>query len=442
MQNLDIATPVANGRRQRFAQNIANTSPIKPGNQPEPQAVNRWAVYRDLCIAKAQFDINDRCLAVLNALLSFYPDNEISEKHGFVVFPSNRQLALRAHGMPASTLRRHLATLVSAGLITRHDSPNCKRYAHKDKAGEVEEAYGFGLAPLITRAAEFHNAAEQIEAAARKLKLLRDRITIQRRELTRIIAEQLEHKPENEFWQQQHCSLRAIIERLPRKASLSELEAILAEMTTIAGNVDNYLFSKENDAILSTSSAQNERHHIESLPESHFEYKSVQKNELIDFPKPGSRLEPSEQPDCRPALAVLQGKSEPTSAGPQFREPSIQDRIDAKTATIPLDMVLRACPDIKTYAPQGIASWRDLVTASQLVARFLGITQSAYNEAMQVMGFAGASTTIAWILQRIGEISSAGGYLRSLTQKARAGGFSIQTLLLTNLKGAEKMAVH
>ena len=33
-----------------------------------------------------------------------------------IVFPSNEQLSLRAHGMPASTLRRHLAGLVDAGL--------------------------------------------------------------------------------------------------------------------------------------------------------------------------------------------------------------------------------------------------------------------------------------------------------------------------------------
>jgi replication initiation protein RepC len=31
----------------------------------------------------------DRWLAVLNALLSFYPDTELSEENGLIVFPSN-----------------------------------------------------------------------------------------------------------------------------------------------------------------------------------------------------------------------------------------------------------------------------------------------------------------------------------------------------------------
>jgi replication initiation protein RepC len=39
------------------------------------------------------------------------------------------------------------------------------------------------------------------------------------------------------------------------------------------------------------------------------------------------------------------------------------------------------------------------------------------------------SAVIAWLLQRIDRISSAGGYLRSLTQKAREGNLSIGKLL-------------
>ena len=33
-------------------------------------------------------------MAFLSALLSFYPDSELSEENGLIVFPSNRQLSL------------------------------------------------------------------------------------------------------------------------------------------------------------------------------------------------------------------------------------------------------------------------------------------------------------------------------------------------------------
>ncbi|RWC93404.1 MAG: replication initiation protein RepC, partial [Mesorhizobium sp.] len=65
----------------------------------EGKAVDKWQAYRDLCEGKAVVGIGDRSLAVLAALLSFYPDTELSEENGLVVFPSNKQLVLRSHGM-------------------------------------------------------------------------------------------------------------------------------------------------------------------------------------------------------------------------------------------------------------------------------------------------------------------------------------------------------
>ncbi|TIV98004.1 MAG: replication initiation protein RepC, partial [Mesorhizobium sp.] len=147
---------------------------------PKGRVVDKWQIYRNLCEGKSIVGIGDRALAVLNALLSFYPDSELSEENGLIVFPSNAQLSLRAHGMPDATLRRHLAGLVDGGLIIRRDSPNGKRYARKGRGGEVEEAFGFSLAPLLARAYEFEAAAELVRAGNGALRLMRERITLHR----------------------------------------------------------------------------------------------------------------------------------------------------------------------------------------------------------------------------------------------------------------------
>ncbi len=115
-----------------------NTRQIKAGS-----TVDKWQLHRWLCEAKSVFGLNDRSLAVLSALLSFYPETELNEQGGLIVFPSNKQLALRAHGMADATLRRHLSALIDAGLIIRQDSPNGKRYARRAKGGEVQIAFGF-----------------------------------------------------------------------------------------------------------------------------------------------------------------------------------------------------------------------------------------------------------------------------------------------------------
>ena len=151
---------------------------------PHGKAVDKWQAYRDLCEGKSVVGIGDRALAVLAALLSFYPDDELSEENGLVVFPSNRQLILRAHGMSEPTLRRHLAALVENGLIIRRDSPNGKRYARKGRGGAFEEAFGFSLAPMLARADEFSAAAERVRAGNRALKLMRERITLHRRDIS------------------------------------------------------------------------------------------------------------------------------------------------------------------------------------------------------------------------------------------------------------------
>lgn len=377
---------------------------LKPSSPTklDGKTVNRWAIYKELCIAKSVFGINDRCLAVISSLLSFLPENEITVKNGLVVFPSNRQLSLRAHGMPESTVRRHIATLIESGLIARRDSPNGKRYAYKNEAGQVEEAFGFSLAPLLYRAEEISQAAKRIQADAALLKRKREQITLQRRDLTQMINAALADSPSS-FWQNVHLRFRVIVDAIPRRASTTELQDILDKLTALRAEIDKALIQMNNIEEMSTNHNQNERHHIESLPESHFESQNIKMNDL-------------------------------KASSSSFTETTIKTSKPDPTKQISLDTVLRACPDIKDYKPTGITSWRDLIEATRTVSAFLGITRSAYHEAFQVMGVEGLSATIAGILQRISEIGSAGGYLRSLTHKARVGEFSIAQMLLSLMK--------
>ncbi len=98
--------------------------------------------------------------------------------------------------------------------------------------------------------------------------------------------------------------------------------------------------------------------------------------------------------------------------------------------TIPLRLVLDACPDIIDYARGEIRSYRELLTTAALVRPLLGISPSAWEEARQVMGEMQASIVAAAILQRGVAIKNPGGYLRNLTRRAAAGEFSIWPMLL------------
>ncbi|WP_435655882.1 plasmid replication protein RepC [Brucella pituitosa] len=399
MQILGTVTSAFRGQRNNFAQN--------PDQQNKKgRGVNRWVVYKQLCVAKSALDLNDRCLAVLSSLLSFLPDDGMNEKNGLVVFPSNRQLSLRAHGMPESTLRRHLASLIEAGIIARRDSPTRKRYAHKDREGSVELAFGFSFAPLLDRASEIAGIADKILAEQQALKRLRDEVSVTRREIAKAFSENTDASADpSESLEGLVVRFRAVVDTIPRRASLDELTIIKTNLEKIGEELAIALKNKQITPEMSGSVAQIERQHIESLTESLFESKNGKKLDLKAPP------------------------SEPTV--PSIPENKNSIRV---SPAISLDQVLRTCPDIREYGARGVSTWRELHDASRIVSSFLGISQSAYCDAVSFMGTEAASTAIAWILQKLTTINSPGGYLRSLTQKARAGSFSISQLLFSGMK--------
>src|SRR6516165_3384317 len=173
------------GRRAVNVAHIATQSLAK-GRPPE-KVIHKWQVFRALCTARARIGVSERALSVLNALLRFHPETALTGE-GLVVFPSNDQLSLRAHGMAPATLRRHLAVLVECGLLIRRDSPNGKRYARKGQGGAIETAFGFDLMPLVARAAEIERLAAAARAERRDYLVVRERITLVRRDISKTIA--------------------------------------------------------------------------------------------------------------------------------------------------------------------------------------------------------------------------------------------------------------
>ena len=362
---------------------------------PTGVTLDKWQLYRWLCEGKSIIGVGDRALAVLNGLLSFYPDSELSEENGLMVFPSNVQLSLRAHGMAGATLRRNLAALVDCGLIVRRDSPNGKRYARKGRNGEIDEAFGFSLAPLLVRAEEFRLAAEQVRADNRALKLMRERITLQRRDIQKLVEVAVDEGAPGD-WAEVWKRFRAIVDRIPRRAEAHDLEPIVAELAALREDVDMMLESFMNPMNPSANESHNERQQSDSNTKSIFEFEH--------------------------ALEESTGRAEPNPGRPE------------RPKSYPLGLVLKACPDIVDYAVDGIGSWRDLMAAAVQVRGYLGVSPSAYEDACHVMGSETAAVVIACILQRVQHINSAGGYLRVLTEKARAGEFSVGPMLMAALK--------
>ncbi|WP_431323659.1 plasmid replication protein RepC [Rhizobium sp. YTU87027] len=384
------------------------------------QSVDKWKIYRSLCAAKPLLGVTDRALAVLNALLSFHPQNILSEETGLVVFPSNQQLSLRSHGMAEQTIRRHLAVLVEAGLIIRKDSPNGKRYARRASGGEIGEAFGFSLAPLIVRAEEIERLAAEVAAERLSLQRLREQFTLCRRDVAKLIEAAIEEELAGD-WETAFGYFRELVEALPRTPTAEQIAVALEEMQTLRDDITNRLETLIKAKETSGNPAQNERHIQNSNPDSTF--------------------------DPEPALEKKQGANSAFQIEPHIALPGQKQKLDDQTAgrarsrtkddasvlkSFPLGLVLQACPDMANYGPGGsIANWRDMMAAAVVVRGMLGVSPAAYEEAAIVMGPENAATVMACILERGGHINSAGGYLRDLTRRAEKGEFSVGPMLMS-----------
>lgn len=394
MQVGNVTTPF--GRRAMSLGMLATqatSASIAPG-----KTVDKWRLYRALCEARVRLGITDRALSLLNALMSFSPKSELSEANGLVVFPSNSQLSLRAHGMAEATIRRHLAVLVKAGLLVRKDSANGKRYARRDEKGALDEAFGFSLAPLLARSEEIEQIAAEVVADRLHLQRLRERLTICRRDVSKLIVTALEEGAPGD-WLLAQDEARRLAGSVPRTATAEEVERVLNAMETLREDLVNKLQMLDSYQKLIGNPGQFERHIQNSNTES------------------TSELEP--------AFEKEQGRK----LSPVPRERETQQK------SFPLSMVLKACPDISIYGPGGaISSWRDMMAAAVVVRSMLGVSPSAYQQACEIMGPENASVAIACILERGGQINSAGGYLRDLSRRAEKGEFSLGPMLMALLR--------
>ena len=408
-----------------------------PGSNA-PEAVDKWRISRMLGEIRERLGVSDRSLSVLAALLSFHPETALTlPRRGegeeesccdLIVFPSNKALAQRAHGMAPKTLWRHLAALVEAGLITRRDSPNGKRYARRAPEGEgrFSDAFGFDLTPLVARAAEFEAMAEELQAARRRRALLKERIALLRRDVTKSIALGLDERLAGD-WEAYRRRAMALMTPLRSLRGEAELEALALDLAALRADVAKTLESQVDAENPWCNDGLSDAHQSISKDISHHDLEPASKEEGAD-------------------VAHQEGRRQ---------EGMAPERKSAEPPSYPLGLVLEACPDIRDYGPGGaVRSWSDFLDAVGAIRPMIGISPDAWREAQEALGRLEAHVAVAGILQRSihsseaqtvpgsrpgataivvngsPAIQSPGGYLRALAEKARTGEFALGPVLM------------
>ena len=339
-----------------------------------PCGPDKWQLLDQLTQAAETYELSHRTLTVLQALLTFLPTRHIPSGAAGIVFASNQRLSERLHGMPESTLRRHLAQLLRAGIVSRHDSPNRKRFAHS-RGGEITAAFGFDLSPMVHQADAISLAATEAQARQEELLALRDEVLM----LRATLMQKTGHE-------EQLAEVAKVLRRKAEKTELCEMAAALKNLLKTG------LEEASKTEEVSTAYAQNERH--------------IQDSDIIHSDSEG-------QGTCTPE------RSQPVESNEAEKDQSVS-----------LRQVLSTCKEHQSFFPEPLRNWSDVERISDKIAPMLGIDQPVIIDAKRIMGREAAAITVLCMLEKASAIRSPGAYLRRLTQMARDGAFSLKPMVM------------
>ncbi len=415
-------TPITPFRRPIDAALLAHQHLAKDSLPPE--GANKWEVLRELGTAQAHFGVTDRELIVLQALLSFHPETILGgNSPNLIVYPSNVAICERLNGMPGSTMRRHLAGLVDAGLILRRDSPNGKRYVRR--YGDERVAFGFDLSPLPRRFPDICAAAELVRAEQDAYRRLRQSVSLMRRDLAGLAAYGTELRPSLPLWELLSNLAAVVSQALRRKLPTIELLDLESKLSAALDQARNII--DPNTEEMNTNDAHTEQHYQNSNKDSYDFELSLEKAKAET-----GRASHNDEPVPSADGSVTIGTQE--TVDPPIDKIRSEANDNRNLPNVPLGLVLAVCEELKPYAPDGIRHWHQFVRAAQLVRPMMGVSPSAWDEAVAAMGPEQAAVVIAAMLERFDEIQSPGGYLRHLTRKAELGEFSCGPMVMALLR--------
>lgn len=327
-----------------------------------------------------------------------------------IVWPSNTTLQ-DTLGLSRSGVQHLVRAAIASGVIAVEDSPNGQRYGQRDNEGHITYAYGFNLAPLASRYDEFITAAEAHKAERQKRKELRAKATHLRNEAleyaalteAQAVADGRDkasalHDRAYDLWCQSR-QLECITHLEPIVTALEEVRNEAEALAkAVNGIVDKSPMGAVSEAHITTTT---------QLPSSEEDTtRIVEENDLGVGRK-------------RPVGTERRGERVKRPAPPSTVPPSSRDIFGSYPVT--LDTVFTIAPIFRDFCM--IASWQAITDTAQLIGRSLGISQDAWGEACTVLGRAQAAVAVAIIVARHdrGEIKSAGGFLRAIVARHRAG---------------------
>jgi replication initiation protein RepC len=353
--------------------------------------------------AAPRLGIGPRLVHAIDWLFRFTQPQDWERGGRPVVWPS-ASMQQEALGLSPTQVKATNRCLIELGLVTMKDSPNGKRYGRRDPKGRITEAYGFDLAPIAARHAEFRRLAEEGRAERAAMGRLRRRATIARKAIAQILETAAEYAIGGEEWQVLARETDALTRALRAVERVDEMDigvqSLERRQTAARERLELLLGVVETDP----KGAENRPHIYNYNPELY-----PNKDTVIaakGCSGEGEGVSPSPAP---PAFA---------GAGSQPKRPE-----KGMVHGIRPDELVKLAPKLKPYLRRPNPAWPDLVDAAEWLRHDLGVSQSLWADACLAMGRELAAVALAIVSTKEAEHfrTSPGGYFHGMVDKARAG---------------------
>ncbi|TIL47997.1 plasmid replication protein RepC [Mesorhizobium sp.] len=327
-----------------------------------------------------------------------------------IIFKSNQQLAFEIN-RSVGRVSRMLSNLFDAGLVTMQDSGNYKRYPHRNADGLIVDGCGIDMRILIVRYRELDGLVRQAKAekAAASAALRRYRGALRNLRYALATAAGLSERARSR--------LEARLERVVAVVGIAAKasSAVLRRATTLFEWLIEralQLCRRSESALVTENSAcanaENDMHKQTTSPDP-----LVNSNQ-------NRRSAHAEQ------LRLLEaGSASPwayeASLGGGSRQ--VNQPKHPPQALVALQDLVRAIPALDTYGFALPRTWAELARIVPQMCRIAGISDDARRRAVDQMGEQQAAVAVAVTLQKFDrqEVTSPGGYLRAMTERAAAG---------------------
>jgi len=348
--------------------------------------------------AAPRLGISPRIVHAVDWLFRFTQPQDWEQGSRPIVWPS-ASMQQEALGLSPTQVKEINRRLIELGLITMRDSPNGKRYGRRhEKTGHIIEAYGFDLAPIAMRHAEFVRLAEEGRAERAAMGRLRRRATIARKAIIQILETAQEYGFAQEEWHTLARETAALVRALRDAERPGEMETGVRslECRQIAARkrLENLLGLVDSDP----KEPENRPHQ--------YNYK------------------PSPDPNQDTVIAARDCSGEGQGAGGQSPAQEQRQRSDkGMVHGIRPDELSRLTPKLNPYLQRPNPTWPDIVDAADWLRHDLGVSKSLWGDACLAMGRELAAVALAIVSTKEVEHfqTSPGGYFHGMVTKAKAG---------------------